>query len=177
MKRNRGALRRIAVGTALAAVVSIGIGAASGSAATTTMQCTGSGTVNIANGSGGSGFGWTVDLSGASCSTSQQQLGGTVTGTGTSDTLGLCPTPPQNGGSLTVSNLNINVTEKLSGALGNTTINDTWGASQTNFPETTPFQITRNGQIVGSGSISTHIYAHCPPSGSPSAQVTWTEQL
>lgn len=47
--------------------------------------------------------------------------------------------------------------------------------SQMSFPETTPFQITRNGSVVGSGTIYTHIYAHCPPTGTPSAFVTWSE--
>jgi hypothetical protein len=160
----------------LAATLTIGVAAAPASAGTGTMNCTGSGTVQLTSGPA-STVGWTIDLTGASCTTSLETLGGTVSGTGGSQNLGLCPAPPTSPtSSLTVDDLSIEVTESLSGALGGVTLDETWGASSTSFPETTPFQITRGGAVVGGGTIYTHIYAHCPPTGSPSAYVTWSEE-
>lgn len=163
------------VSALLAASVTIGGTAAPASAGTGTMNCTGSGTVELTPGSG-SAVQWSINLTGVSCTTSIESLGGTVSGGGSSQNLGLCPAPPSSPtSSLTVDNLNMDVTENLSGAMGGVTVNETWGSSQTSFPETTPFQIREGGSVVGAGTIYTHIYAHCPPTGTPSAYVTWSE--
>lgn len=173
MKHGSKIFRRGAIVAALAIAGSAGSAAAV--QAPSMVNCQGSGTVGIANAS--SGFAWTLNLSGVSCSSQKETLGGTTTGSGTSDTLGLCPTPPQSASdSLTVNNLKLDVTENLSGALGSKSVTETWEAAQTSFPDATPFEIMRDGAVVGSGTISTHIYAHCPPEGTPSAFVTWSEQ-
>jgi hypothetical protein len=141
------------------------------------MNCQGSGSVNLAYGAGSS-VNWSVSLSGVSCTSSAETLGGTAAGTGVSQNLGLCPAPPSSpNSSLTVDNLAINTTENLVGSADNVsyTINETWSAAKTSFPESTPFSIVRGGQIVGGGTIYTHIFAHCPPTGTPSAFVTWSE--
>jgi hypothetical protein len=159
----------------LVVVLTVAIDAGPAGAQTGTMECTGSGTVQLASGTG-SAVSWTVDLTGVSCVSSDETLGGTVGGTGTSDGLGLCPAAPSDPTvPLTVDNLRINATENLSGGLGGVTVNDTWTAPLTTFPITTPFLIERGGSLVGAGTIFTHIYAQCPPAGTPSAFVVWTE--
>jgi hypothetical protein len=69
------------------------------------------------------------------------------------------------------------MTETVKGSVDNITytLSESWGAPKTNFPETTPFSVVRGGTVVGGGTIYTHIYAHCPPTGTPSAFVTWSE--
>lgn len=173
-------LLRAAAGSSAALLLvglTVGIDAGPAAAQTGLMVCTGSGAVQLTTGSA-SGVNWTVDLTGVSCTATGGTLGGTLDGTGTSDGLGLCPSAPSDPTiPLTVDNLNIGVTANLSGARGGVTVNDTWSAPVTTFPIATPFVITRGGTLVGAGTITTHIFAHCPPSGSPSAFVAWTELL
>jgi len=141
------------------------------------MNCSGSGSVDLTYGAG-STVDWSINLSGITCTISPETLGGRAVGRGASQNLGLCPTPPSTpNGSLTVDNLSINVTETLLGSIDNKTysISENWGAPKTSFPETTPFSVTRGGTVVGGGTLYTHIYAHCPPTGTPSAYVTWSE--
>ena len=151
----------------------VGLGGAAADA-TTVMQCNGSGTIAIS--SAHTPFKWKIHLTGVSCQASTEASGGTLTGSGTSDSLGLCGESGRPGKPpFTVKNLNIPVTEKLTGYLGTTITNEVWSASSTTFPSYTPFQIVRNGTTVGAGLIRTHIISQCPPMGTPSAYVTWTE--
>ena len=159
----------------LLAVLTVGLDAVPAGAQVGTMECTGSGSVQLTSGTG-SAVNWRVDLTGVSCVSADETLGGSVAGAGTSDGLGLCPAAPSNPTiPLTVDNLNINATESLSGFRGGVTVDDTWTAPLTTFPIATPFLITRGGSLVGVGSIVTHIFAQCPPAGTPSAFVVWTE--
>lgn len=175
-------MRRVkALAGPVAAVVlgtgALGLTAAPAGAAASTMVCTASGTVELSSAADGS-VGWSLDLSGVSCTGPSETLGGSAEGSGTSQDLGLCPAPPSSpDSSLTVHGLQVDMVEQLSGALGATTVSEVWGASQTLFPGTTPFEITRSGTVVGVGTISTHVFAHCPPAGTPSAYVAWTEQI
>ena len=175
-------MRRVkALAGSVAALVggtgAFGLAAGPASAAAATMLCTGSGAVQLSSGPEG-GVGWSLDLSGVSCVAGSETLGGSAEGTGTSQSLGLCPSPPPGPDrSLTVEGLRVDVVEHLSGALGSTSVPEVWGASETLFPGTTPFEVTRNGAVVGLGTIFTHLFAHCPPAGTPSAYVVWIEQL
>lgn len=156
-------------------VVSVGLDAGPAGAQVGTMECTGSGTVQLSSGAGPA-VDWSIDLTGVTCVSSDETLGGTLNGTGTSQGLGLCPAAPSNPSiPLTVDGLSVSATESLSGFHGPVTVDDTWTAPLTTFPITTPFLITRGGSLVGAGTIFTHIFAQCPPTGTPSALVVWTE--
>ena len=96
------------------------------------------------------------------------------TGSGTSDSLGLCS------GSLLVTNLNLRVTVTYTGAVSGTTIaeHQLWSAPATTFPLATAFLITGDGgpPALGAGIAITHIYLKCGNSGnSPSANFAWSE--
>lgn len=171
-------LFRVAAGSGaalLTVVLTVGLDAGPASAQTGVMACVGTGAVQLRSGSGPA-VDWSIDLTGVSCVAGDGALGGTLAGAGTSQGLGLCPSPPSSASiPLTVDDLSVNVTASLSGARGAVTLADTWTAPLTTFPIATPFLITRGGSLVGAGTIVTHIFAQCPPTGTPSAVVAWTE--
>lgn len=117
-------------------------------------------------------FRWTVTGVG-SCfdaafpSRGTQQL--TVTGTGTSQGLGLCSPD------LVVNNLSINVdiTAVDSGSGLVRVFKENWGSPVTTYPVAMPFTVS--GSATGAGVIFTHIFAQCPPGGTSSASIEWAE--
>lgn len=89
-------------------------------------------------------------------------------GTGTSDTLGLCD-------GLVVTNLDIDVKATVSnlrtGQIYNVT--EKWRAPLTTFPIVTPFLISGGGE-TGLGVIATRVLANCPPGGATVATFAFT---
>jgi hypothetical protein len=104
-----------------------------------------------------------------------------ITGVGHSDTLGLCD--PQS--NPFVMNFEMQVTVNLTSTSDpqfNRVYTERWAAPLTTFPIATPFLDTDGGlqnedEYVGAGTILTHIYAQCPPGGSPSAQIAWARTV
>ena len=127
------------------------------------ISCTAAGTIFWSN--VGAKTNWTL-LGKGSC---QGDLEGTYfldfTGSGTSDTAGLCD------GTLLVRNLNLNIVGTLTNAntLATKVINHDWVAPVTTYPIVTPFLIQGNaGNVRGAGVFFNHIFAQCM--NSPVAQ-------
>jgi len=100
-----------------------------------------------------------------------------ITGVGHSDTLGLCD--PQS--NPFVMNFDMQVTVSLTSTSDpqfTRVYTERWASPLTTFPIATPFLDTDGGlqnedYYVGAGTILTHIYAQCPPGGSPAAEIVW----
>ena len=95
----------------------------------------------------------------------------TLTGAGTSDSLGLCS------GTLLVTNLNLNVTVTYREVVSGQTVVDheSWSAPVTLFPLVTPFLIS--GDRSGAGILLHHLLLTCGNGGSnPSLSFDWVEQ-
>lgn len=93
------------------------------------------------------------------------------TGTGTSDTAGLCD------GSGLLTNLKINIVGTLTNAntLAVKPINNDWAAPVTTYPIVTPFVVQSNaGNPIGGGVLFNHIFAQCL--NSPVAQFDFAYQ-
>jgi hypothetical protein len=96
------------------------------------------------------------------------------TGTGTSDSVGICS------GSLLVTNLKLNVTMTYTGAVTGTTLveHQIWSAPITTFParDRVPGHGRRRPPAIGAGLAITHIFLQCGNGGnSPSANFVWGE--
>ena len=89
-------------------------------------------------------------------------------GTGTSDSLGLCD-------GVVVTNLNIDVkatvTNLRTGQVYNVT--ERWRAPLTTFPLVTPFLVSGGGES-GAGVIATRVLLNCPPGGATVATFAFT---
>ena len=112
---------------------------------------------------------WTITGGGGSCDANDSTRTVSFSGSGTSQGIGACSNDPG------TANLLLTMTVKIH----NTTtgvdkqFTETWAAAQTNFPGTTPFQIT--GDMTGSGTIFLHIFGKCPPDGTPSTKIYWSQ--
>jgi hypothetical protein len=152
---------------------------ATGAQAANLDGCSGSGRVLIpAPGHPG----WNVDGAG-SCPvqatptapfTAREPTTVSFTGSGTSDSLGLCS------GTLLVTNLRLSVAVAYTGAVTGTTLieHQLWSAPVTTFPFATAFLITGDGgpPALGAGVAFTHIFLQCGNGGnSPSANFLWGE--
>jgi hypothetical protein len=93
-----------------------------------------------------------------------------VTAAGTSQGLGACD-------SGLVLNLDLDValtlTDLSTGV--SSTDSETWASQATTFPVATPFNVLKNFNIIGLGDLDTHVFLHCPPGGTPEADVVWTQ--
>ena len=97
----------------------------------------------------------------------------TFEGVGTSDGLGQCsPTG-------TVNNLSIAVDITMFSTQFGTVRNlhETWGASTTTFPETTPFVVSQGANTIGVGTLFAHIFDHCPPGGTQTTWFQWIQEF
>jgi len=88
-------------------------------------------------------------------------------GSGTSDSLGLCD-------GLVVRNLHLDVTLHLTSVLGpafSKDLHEVWSAPISTFPIATPFLASNadTGGLVGAGALLNRIHLQCPPAGTPSA--------
>jgi hypothetical protein len=130
------------------------------------VTCEASGNVNVSESI--AGWDWRVSGVGLCVDTLQGPFQVGFTGTGTSDTLGLCD-------GLLVIDLNIRVRLQLlnlrTGVLR--TINERWTAPLSLFPVATPFLVS--GSQSGIGSMFTRILLSCPPDGNSSATFTWNQ--
>jgi hypothetical protein len=145
------------------------VGAQRLDAAEIALACTASGTADVAP--AGTGFAWTVRGIGSCLDVALPLADAQIvsfTGTGTSDTLGLCS-------GLVVSNLSIAVQMTLLDPVTNTTrsFNEVWSLPVTTYPIATPFLIS--GAKSGAGTILSHILATCPPKGTDSANYAWAQ--
>ena len=149
---------------ALALVAAV---AAPASAAPTRVVCVANGFVDV---SGTGPYIWDLAGNGTCLDTLQGNFLVSFTGSGTSDTLGLC-------GGLIVQDLNLTVNQRFLNlrtlAVSNTT--DTWTAPITTFPLATPFLVRDDGGgLEGAGTILTRILLSCPPGGNHVATFVFT---
>lgn len=174
-------MRRIArslaaAGASTAALLAFGAGTAP---ASTLAGCNGSGTLYLPTPSAPS---WAVSGSGscplqvnlAAPLAGQETTTVRFSGTGTSDTLGLCS------GTLLVTNLKLNVDVALTGQVtGNSIVqHQVWSAAITTFPLATEFLISSSSgpPVMGAGIAISHIYLQCGNAGNrPSAQFLWLQ--
>ncbi len=112
---------------------------------------------------------WTVGGAGPCLSgTLRGNYNVVFSGTGTSDSLGLCD-------GLVVRNLNIDVKLTVSNLRTGEVYNVTekWRAPLTTFPIATPFLISGGGES-GLGVIATRVLLNCPPGGASVATFAFT---
>jgi hypothetical protein len=121
------------------------------------VRCVMNGNVVIVENAGG-GWDWSVGGTGACLDFLNGPYTGVLTGTGHSDTLGLCD-------GLLVTALRINVSLTLTNLRNSATTvtNEVWTAPITTFPIATPFFV-RGGES-GVGTILTRLLLNCPPGG------------
>jgi hypothetical protein len=143
--------------------------------------CVGAGTLYVFNNPGG--FHWSITGGGA-CNQREafdpsntefgipvHSLAASFSGSGRSDSLGLCSFSP------VVQNLQLVVTITYYDGTTNTdfTEQQTWSAPATSFPVMTLFVSSPN---LGAGAIFTRIFLSCNNDGpSPSAQFNWVEMF
>jgi hypothetical protein len=165
-----------ALAVSAAALLAVGAPAAP---ASTLAGCSGSGTLYLPTAGDPS---WAVG-GGGSCPLQTSPTAPIVahepttvrfSGSGTSDTLGLCS------GTLLVTNLKLSVNVTYTGAVTGTTLTEhqIWSAPVTTFPFATVFLITGDGgpPALGAGVAFTHIFLQCGNGGnSPSANFLWGE--
>jgi hypothetical protein len=166
LRRARTAL--MAGGVSLIVATLLGTGSVRAGADLDLLVCTAAGTVDIARATPAAGYDWTVSGTG-SCAEGKATQVLAFTGTGTSDTLGLCDR------SVLVRNLSINVTMTLTNVLTGEvrTLSHTWSLALTTFPLTTPFTI--DNDTMGVGTVFSHIRLMCPPVGTGSAEFAWVQ--
>lgn len=160
--------RHVLVILALSAALVPVMGGTANAALPLPIECTAAGSVNFVDSVGLDS--WTVGGTG-SC---QGNLQGTYilnfTGTGTSDSTGLCDN------SVVVIDLKINVVGTLTDTAGSNSfpINHDWVAPATTYPLATPFEIQKNSDssLIGAGNFFNHIFLQC--GGSPTAQFTFS---
>jgi len=166
--------KRIAV-AGLAVLVAgsfIGAGAVRAGAAQELLGCTASGQVDVAPNATATGFDWSINGTGSCVDLSfplQNAKSVSFTGSGTSDTLGLCTTSPL------VNNLDITVTLSLFDNVLHTTrtLSEHWSLALTTFPVATPFLVSQGAN--GAGTMLSHILLNCPPKGTDSGNFVWTQ--
>jgi hypothetical protein len=160
----------LACSSLLAATGLVSYGVATTGAATELLACVATGPVNVtANPT--AGWDWSISGSG-SCLNPSLQPTGTQTvvfsGTGHSDSLGLCDGVLVNNLALTVS---MTLTNTVTG--GTRSHSETWGLQITTYPVATPFLVS--GPATGVGTIVSHIFLQCPPNGSASGAFAWVQ--
>lgn len=157
----RKAIALIVVSLALVAFVAAPAGAA------TRVVCVANGFVDI---SGSGPYQWDVAGQGTCLDTLQGNFLVTFTGTGSSDSLGLCD-------GLLVQNLSITVNQNFLNlrTLQASSGTQTWSAPISTFPIATPFLIQNQaGAFQGAGAILTRILLGCPPGGNHVATFAFT---
>jgi len=135
--------------------------------------CAGSGTLYVTAPLGGSPATWKVQGSG-SC---PAQLDGappetmSLTGTGTSDNLGLCST------TLLVTNLHLDVAVTFQPVIGSAqTEQQVWSSPVSVFPNATPFLISGPPGRLGAGVVLSRLILDCGNNGtSPAANFAWAQ--
>lgn len=149
----------------------IGVGTMRANAATEVLACSASGTVDVAPNAAGTGWDWSITGGGACPDVALPPPNTQIvnfTGSGTSDTLGLCS-------SSLVTNLDILVTVQLFDTVKRTTrtIQEHWDLAISMFPIAVPF--LANKGTLGAGTMVTHIFTKCPPSGTDAADFVWAQ--
>ena len=143
------------------------------------LLCEAAGSTNITTPDNGASYNWSVEGSGECVGGLQGILTLSLTGEGTSATLGVCS------GHIIVQSLDIVVTLELTNhATGITTeIVEHFDAPITTYPTVTPFLVESTpGNTVGAGVLSDHIFAllnqaKCPPNGGvKSTLFAWVQQ-
>lgn len=170
-------IRRLTVSAVVVVLASAGlasVGATSAYAASQ-LACSGGGGVTIDKQLDGS-YKWA--LSGvATCDNPDGQpvRQAVLTGLATTQGLGAC-----SGADLVEAfSMNVAVTfTTFSPVTGTSTTieHEVWSLPATAFPVVTPFTVSeQGGGALGTGEISTHVVAKCPPDGQPSMQVAWVQ--
>jgi hypothetical protein len=161
--------RHLLIGVA-ALLATLSIGGVTPAAAQSALVCDGAGRLTAQNGTPAT---WQVSGQGrcieAGFGSQPRRL--SFTGSGTSDSLGLC-TP----GRLVVTNLRLNVTVSTTRAgTGTPQVGqEVWSAPVTVFPLATPFLVESAGGPRGVGVTLHRIFLRCGDGGrSPSAVFEW----
>lgn len=151
-KRVRTVFALVVVTIALVALV-----ATPASSATPRLNCVMNGNTHITP--AGDGYTWEIAGAGPCLNFLSGPYFGTISGSGTSDSLGLCD-------GLLVQNLVIDVKFTFANLRTGVVkvVNEVWQAAITTFPVATPFLVS--GGNDGLGAIATRIGLNCPPGGS-----------
>jgi len=132
------------------------------------VTCEASGHVNVTPTS--PGWDWQVDGFGLCVDFLNGPFQVALSGTGTSDTLGLCD-------GLVVTGLDLDVTVTfLNLKTGRINVkSERWFSPISTFPVATPFFITGGGAGPGVGAMFTRILLGCPPGGFNTATFTFNQ--
>jgi len=165
--------KRAAVGSLAAGIAGslIGVGTMRANASEQVLACSASGTVDVAPNAAGTAWDWSISGAGACPDVALPPPNTQIvsfSGSGTSDTLGLCS-------SSAVTNLNILVTVQLFDTVLRTTrtIQEHWDLAISMYPVAVPF--LANQGTLGAGTMVTHIFTKCPPQGTDAADFVWTQ--
>jgi hypothetical protein len=156
-----------------------GIGGQAKAAPSGLLVCNATGTVVVvAQTPGPFADQWTVAVKGSCIDTSLGVFVVEASGVGTSDSLGLCD------GIGFVQNLHLNMTITLTSVADSsvTVSTESWEGPITTYPIVTPFLVEDGGiqsdnDVVGAGAIFSHVFAQCPPLGTPVARIDWARAV
>jgi len=172
-------LRRAVVIVSATLWLIAGLGAQAKAAPSGLLACVATGTtVVVSQTPGPFADQWSVAAKGSCLDASLGAFVVEVSGVGTSDSLGLCD------GIGFVQNLHLNMTVTLTSVADSsvTVLTESWEGPITTYPVVTPFLIEDGGMqsdndVVGVGAIFSHIFAQCPPLGTPVSRIVWTRTI
>src|SRR4051812_44782313 len=136
------------------------------------LVCSTAGYVNVADPASGPAT-WAISGAGFCTGKMAPSFNVSFTGSGTSDSLGLCSSQP------VVTNLSITVAVTISSPVDGSVWHQTqkWAIPITTFPVTDPITISTGGTTIGLGTMFTRIFAKCPGAGTPAATFDWAQQF
>jgi hypothetical protein len=117
-------------------------------------------------------YNWIIPAGRGSCAAHDSTYFLDFSGTGTSLGLGECS------GSPSVANLDIALdmtfTSSTTGLVS--VVREHFTSLETTYPISTSFTVEDNAHnTLGAGVLFTHIFAHCPPGGTSSTSISWTQ--
>jgi hypothetical protein len=165
-----------AVGISLASMFAVSAPAAAAASTAGVGACTGSGAIYVTK---TSQYNWSLRAQGScpalvvlSPGSAEETQTVSLTGAGTSSTLGFCDK------SLLVQNLTLNVTVTFTGTVtGKVHVqHQVWSLPLTLYPLVTPVLVS--GDALGVSVLASHYFLNCGNTGTmPSLQVTWVQTI
>lgn len=113
---------------------------------------------------------WTL-TGGGTCADSSTTYTTDIVAAGTSSGLGVCDVTG------VVQNLSLDVSVTMTSTTDGSVraLSEQFASPLTTYPIATPFLVAKNSKTIGAGNLDTHLFVHCPPGGTPSTFLVWTQ--